>query len=171
MSAAPVDRALLDELFEAARWAPSHGATFPWRFVVFEGESRRGLLEVLWEISLDPGERRTGSDSRREKLERTVMNAPVVIGLGCASSPLPKIIEHEEIASVAMAVENMHLVATARGLGMAWSSGKKIFDARLAAFLGFEPPTRCLGLLYVGWPKGPWPTEERPAIGARVVWR
>src|SRR3954453_6566126 len=30
----PVDRAVLDELFELARWAPNHNLTNPWRFRV-----------------------------------------------------------------------------------------------------------------------------------------
>ena len=30
----PVDRAVLEELFELARWAPNHNLTNPWRFRV-----------------------------------------------------------------------------------------------------------------------------------------
>src|SRR6266487_1847429 len=30
----PVDRAVLDELFDLARWAPNHNLTNPWRFHV-----------------------------------------------------------------------------------------------------------------------------------------
>jgi Nitroreductase family len=36
----PVDRELLDELFELARWAPNHHLTNPWRFRVL------GLLHL-----------------------------------------------------------------------------------------------------------------------------
>ena len=36
----PVPRALLDRMLEAANWAPSHGLTEPWRFVVHTGDAR-----------------------------------------------------------------------------------------------------------------------------------
>ena len=36
----PVDHALIEQMLEAANWAPSHGDTEPWRFTVFAGEGR-----------------------------------------------------------------------------------------------------------------------------------
>ncbi len=38
---------LLDDLFEAARWAPSNGNRQPWRFLVFSGERRSLLAPAL----------------------------------------------------------------------------------------------------------------------------
>ena len=35
----PVDRELLDELLELARWAPNHNLTNPWRFRVLGPEA------------------------------------------------------------------------------------------------------------------------------------
>ncbi|MBI2375619.1 MAG: nitroreductase [Deltaproteobacteria bacterium] len=167
----PVPRALLVELLEAANWAPSHGKTYPWRFVVFEGPARRELFETLVSVSSEDGDVIGPADPRRAKLERSIMNAPVVIGVGCVPTVSPKILEHEEVAAVAMAVQNMHLVATERGLGLAWSSGKAARDPRVAAFFGLPEHGRSLGILVLGWPKGEWPSAERPSIEERVVWR
>jgi hypothetical protein len=36
-----VDRKVLEEMLEAARWAPSHHLTEPWKFIVFESEEKR----------------------------------------------------------------------------------------------------------------------------------
>ena len=43
----PVDSTCLEQMLEAANWAPSHGRTEPWRFTVFMGEARRRLGVVL----------------------------------------------------------------------------------------------------------------------------
>ena len=37
----------LHELFEAANWAPTHGYTEPWRFVVYKGEALNRLGQFL----------------------------------------------------------------------------------------------------------------------------
>ena len=42
-----IDRELLLALFENANHAPTHGLTEPWRFVVFQGEGRRDLSEMM----------------------------------------------------------------------------------------------------------------------------
>src|SRR5882672_8599425 len=41
-----VEPALLDELFELARWAPNHHLTNPWRFRVFGPRARERLMEL-----------------------------------------------------------------------------------------------------------------------------
>ena len=43
---APVPRAILEELFELARWAPNHHMTNPWRFRVVGPESLARLKEA-----------------------------------------------------------------------------------------------------------------------------
>lgn len=168
----PVPRATLETLLEAANWAPSHGHTEPWRFIVFEGEARRGLFEAAVSTVVDPSEPPPGpEDPRRTKLEEKMLVPPVIIAIVCAPSESPKILEHEELASVAIAVQNLHLAAFALGLAGFWTSGKKAFDARVARFLGLSGRQRCLGFFYLGWPAVPWPVGERGPWQDKVSWR
>ena len=52
----PVPRELLDQVLEAARWAPSPHGRQPWRFVVVEDlERRRALGRVAGESMRDAG--------------------------------------------------------------------------------------------------------------------
>lgn len=170
--ARPVPRQTLESLLEAANWAPSHGHTEPWRFIVFEGEARRALVEAAVSTLVEPGEPVPGpSDPRRLKLEEKMLVPPVIIAIVCAPSESPKIVEHEELASVAIAVQNLHLAAFAAGLGGFWTSGKKAFDPRVAAFLGLAGRERCLGFFYVGWPAVEWPAGERRPWSEKVRWR
>jgi nitroreductase len=168
----PLDRALIEQMLRAANWAPSHGHTEPWRFVVFTGDQRRALCEAVLGTMTDPGQDRLADDDpRRIKLERKMSRAPVVIAIVVQPDPNPKIIPHEEIASTAIAVHNMHLTARAMGLAAFWTSGAKVFHPKLTAFLGFTPPAQCIGLFYVGWPAIPWPEGERGPFEEKVTWR
>jgi nitroreductase len=168
----PVARTLVEQLLDAANWAPSHGLTEPWRFVVFTGEGRRALHAAMVETLEPEGHPAPGPDDpRRRKLEEKNLNAPVIVAIVCHPGPAPKIVEHEEIASTAIAVHNMHLLARSMGLAAFWSSGAKAFDPRIARFLELAPPARCLGFLYVGWPAGPWPEGRRGPVGEKVRWR
>jgi nitroreductase len=170
----PVEPALLERLFEAANWAPSHGLTEPWRFVVFRrGPARDALFDAVVSTMTAPDEPPIGpDDGRRTALAQKMLRPPVMIALVAAVSTNPKIDAQEELMSTAMAVENLHLAATALGLGVFWTSGKKATDPRMARFLGLEPPHRCLGFLYVGWPEdGAWPEGTRRPVAEKVTWK
>lgn len=168
----PVDRALLEQMFEAANWSPSHGHTEPWRFVVFTGESRRALLEAVVS-TMAPADQETLplDDPRREKVTKNFLTPPVCIAIISANSSNPKIVASEELISTGIAVHNMTLLARAHGVATFWSSGEKAFHPRMAKFLGIEAPHQCLGFLFVGHPAIDWPDGERRPIAEKVSWR
>lgn len=167
----PVERAKIEQVLEAANWAPSHGLTEPWRFIVFQGDARKSLVATVVETMVEDGQPPLPvGDPRRTSVEQKMLRAPVTIAIVCAASSSPKIIEHEEIISTGIAVQNLHLAATAIGLGGYWTSGKKAFHPKMAAFLGLTPPARCLGFFYLGYPKGPIPAGTRKPWQDKVSW-
>lgn len=164
----PVEREKLEQILEAAHWAPSHGRTEPWRFVVFTGETRKKLGEAFAEsYALTV----SGADFRPERytaqLER-VWRAPVWIGLGL--EPSGRFPEWEEVAAVACAVQNAWLAATALGLAGFWTSGRPAVHAHTAEVCGLVPPARLLGFLYLGYPTEPLPQGQRGDWQRKVVW-
>ena len=164
----PVDPALITRMLEAANWAPSHRHTEPWRFVVLTDGAKEALAEVVTSALFEDGD----IDETKRSSTRAKMTAPpVIIAIICSPSALPKVIPHEEIASTAIAVQNMHLAAQALGLGGFWSSGKKAFHPKVAAHLDIEAPAQCLGFFYVGWPAVPWPVGRRGPVDDKVQWR
>jgi nitroreductase len=166
----PIAPTYLEQMLEAANWAPSHGHTEPWRFTVFMGEARHKLGEVFAEAY------RLGTPA--ERVDEAVMAftrdrallAPVWISIGMEPDAVKKMPEWEEISAVAMAVHNMHLMACSLGLGCKWSSGATSRHPHVAQFLGLQPPAQLLGFLYVGKPAKAWPTGERRPIAAKVQW-
>lgn len=171
MKADPVDRALVEKMLEAARWAPTHGLTEPWRFVVFEGEARGALAEAVLSTMINDGDPPIPEgDARRVSLYDKMLKPPFVVAIVCAPSTSPKIVEHEEIISVGIAVQNMMLVARAAGVATYWTSGKKAFHPKMAEFLGISPPAKCLGFMYIGHVDS-WPEGARKPIAEKVTWR
>lgn len=166
----PVADELIWSLLEAARWAPSHGLTEPWRFQVYTGAARARLGQWF----ADSYRARTPADRMDEKRAALLGSvpgmAPCVIAIVMARQPEQKIPEVEELAAVACAVQNMQLLATAHGLGSFWQTGEHTYDPATAGFLELAPNERCLGFFYVGHPKAPVPDMRRTPIAEKVRW-
>jgi nitroreductase len=169
-----IPRALVTELLEEARWAPTHGLTQPWRFHVFAAPAARArLADTLQEIYdvITPPPRRDAD--KRAKLGAAPRHAPVVIALFAKVEPAGKIPEWEEIAAVSCAAQNLLLSAHERGLGSYWSSPLPACSPEFARRLDLDPEThRALGLLYLGWPlpDQPAPRSTRAPLAERVTW-
>ncbi len=167
----PVPRDVVECLLENANWAPTHGLTEPWRFHVFTGEGRGKLAAQLQTLYQEHTTTENYRPEKYEKLGKNPLLAPVVVALVMKRDPSGKIPELEEIAAVACAVQNMHLTATALGLGAFWSSPPIVYTQGMNAFLGLTKEDRCLGLFYLGWPKeGVELKSHRGPVAEKTIW-
>lgn len=164
----PLD--ILQQMLENANWAPTHGMTEPWRFSVFMGTAREKLASFLAETykAITPVE--IFKPNKYEGMRENAMLAPAVIAIGMKRQPSKKISELDEIQAVACAVQNMHLTATAHGLGGFWSTNIAAVSSEMAAYIGLDKEDRALGLFYVGYPKVDWPTGSRQPMEDKVRW-
>ncbi|MEC7408086.1 MAG: nitroreductase [Planctomycetota bacterium] len=164
----PLD--ILQQMLENANWAPTHGMTEPWRFSVFMGAAREKLASFLAETykAITPVE--IFKPNKYEGMRENAMLAPAVIAIGMKRQPSKKISELDEIQAVACAVQNMHLTATAHGLGGFWSTNIAAVSSEMAAYIGLDKEDRALGLFYVGYPKVDWPTGSRQPMEDKVRW-
>jgi nitroreductase len=172
MSDRPVGDAELRSILENANWAPSHGLTEPWRFKVYRGDARDELaraLATLYEEALPTGDQKPG---KAEKLRSMPTLAPVVLLVWMKRQESHKIREIEEIEAVACAVQNMHLTATALGLGAFWSTPPVLYLPEMNEWMGIGAEDRCLGLFYLGYPEQPdsWPKGRRGSIDDKIEW-
>ncbi|MFC4992686.1 nitroreductase family protein [Rubritalea tangerina] len=169
----PISQELWQQLFEAANWAPNHGLTEPWRFFVYSGESRGKIAEALqasYKAETAEGEFRP---EKYEKMGKNPWLAHSVVALVMKRDPKRKVPEVEEIEAVACAVQNLHLLASAVGLGVFWSSPAVTYGPSFAEALEIGSEDKCLGLLYVGWPKegSEWPVSKRTDAMAKVAFK
>ncbi len=171
------DKEITDEiwqvLFECANWAPSHGLTEPWRFTVFRGESRRQLADALQQAYKSETPEVEFRQDKYEKMALNTSYAHAVLAVWMKRGELPKVPVLEEIEAVACAVQNMHLAAAAAGLGMYWSSPGIAYGENFAEFLKLGSEDKCLGIIYIGWPKEgrEWPKSSRKPAMDKVFWR
>jgi nitroreductase len=145
-----IDPACVQQMLEAAHWAPSHGHTEPWRFMVFTGPAREKLGDIFARVyqRVTPAEHfdATVMAFNRER----VLRAPVWISIGMQPDPVKCLPEWEEVSAVAMAVHNMQLMACSLGLGSQWLSGATNRHALAAQCVGLQPPAQLLRLSVYG---------------------
>lgn len=164
-----VDRKIIEQMLENANWAPTHRMTEPWRFTVFSGEGLKKLAEFQSELykKLTPEE--DFKESKFKKLADKPLLCSHIIAIGMKRDPKAKVPEVEEVESVACAVQNMYLTATAYGVGCYWGSGGITYREEANDFFGLGPQDHLLGFLYIGMPKNGWPEGNRMTEAAEKV--
>ncbi|HVA90475.1 MAG TPA: nitroreductase [Chloroflexota bacterium] len=169
----PIPRELVEQIITAATWAPNHRLTEPWRFVVLAGEARAALGEVMAERLrtrlADPIGDREAAQLAKER--NKPLRAPVVIAVAAVPSRASGVVESEEVAAVAAAVQNMLLAAEALGLGAIWRTGDAANDDQVRAHLGFPAEAHIVAFFYLGYPEDA-PRRPRESDGAAfTTWR
>lgn len=48
-------RSVLEQMLEAANWAPTHGRTEPWRFVVLGADALQDMIHLTDRVSVKAG--------------------------------------------------------------------------------------------------------------------
>lgn len=166
-----VAKADVEELLEAANWAPNHGKTEPWRFVVFAGDARKALGEKLRSVFARLNQAEPNPVKERKLLHLPQQSSHVLAIVGHYGTKT-KIPQWEETAAIAMAVQNIYLMVHAKGLGGYWSSPKIIEDQELHSFLKLLDNEKLLGFFYLGVPKSDVQAEsKRGPMKEKVSWR
>jgi PPOX class probable F420-dependent enzyme len=160
----PVPRAALEEMIEAARWAPSpHGAQ-PWRFVVLtRPETKRTLAEAMgddWRRTLAMDGEDEEIVARRLRLSRQrIEQAPALI-LACLylsdldRYPDPDRERAEEVMAVqslGAAIQNILLAAYSLGLDTGWMCAPLFAQRTVRAALELDASLIPHALIPVGY--------------------
>ena len=169
-SSRKVHKEIIEHLLQNATWAPTHGMTQPWRFKVFTEESRKILSDTLSMLykQLTPTE--NFREDKFVKMQARPFQASAAIVAYMKRGDNPKIPEIEEISSVACAIQNLCLTATAYGIGSFWSTPKIIYTKEMNAFLKISDEDKCMGIIYLGYPNDEWPKGQRKPIEYLTEW-
>jgi nitroreductase len=142
----PVPRETLDELFELARWAPSHNLMNPWRFRVIGPEA----LEMLKQAA--------GPESA-PKLDR----APTLVVVSAATTGDP-VQDEEDLLATGVASYIVLVAAHGRGLAGYWRTPGVLRTPEGRAAVGLPEEEHFVGLLHLGWCRQEKePPERAPA--------
>ena len=152
------------EILASANWAPTHGYTEPWRFVVFTGVAKHTFSKEHAEMY----KAHTSEDNFRQlsydkMLERAFQTSHIIALINRRGNN-PKIPLIEEIQATAMAIQNMQLLASVMGYGAYIYSGGMTFHPAMHQYFSLEKEDEVLGFLYLGVPN-----DEERAPGRRIT--
>ena len=150
----PLPEALLGELLEAARWAPSADNSQPWYLIVIRDPSTKRRLNAvaaesrslydLWASALPPAAPHT--------LSPDFTAVPLCLAVFADPRLSPAFVEGEQshVLAAGMAIENIWLAAHARGIGAClWTH---LEQDQLKSILGVPHHYYFAGLLGLGYP-------------------
>jgi len=162
----PVDRAVIDELVDAATYAPSRMNMQPWYFHVATGPARARVAEVMGMSTAHLTEYldMLGPEGveRAARFYAELGNAPVVVGI--AAPDTDDVYEARDIAiSVGAAMQNFLLAAADHGLGACSISIPYWISDQLATVFEMAEGWSIVSMIVLGRP------AEEPAPRERLT--
>lgn len=153
----PVDPGLVQRVIGSAIWAPNHKRTWPWRFTVLTGDSRRRMGESFAAV----GEVLGMDPIKVEKQRTKYLRSPVVI-IVWVGGDTSEVRRREDRDATAAAVQNLLLAATANGLASYWATISDDFYPAARTISGVDDTHDLVALVYLGHPKGEVAVPPRP---------
>lgn len=153
-------------ILTAASRVPDHGRLQPWRFVLFRGEARDRVGELIADLAA----RREGplSEARRRQELTRFSRAPLVVGVVSSPKPNPKIPEWEMFLSGGAVAMTLVLAANALGFGTNWITNWYSDVEEGRRILGLAPQERIIGFVHIGTFNGAAVERPRPDL-AQIV--
>ncbi|MVT11006.1 nitroreductase family protein [Chitinophaga tropicalis] len=141
----------VQELLQLADWAPTHGYTEPWYFVVFSGNGVKRFCNDHAELYKTNTPAEKFAQATYDKLQQQGDLASHVIAICMKRGTKPGVPEIEEVAAVACATQNLWLGATEMGLAGYWGSGGMTFHPAMKEYFSLKEEDRILGFFYLGY--------------------
>jgi nitroreductase len=164
----PVPDVLIEQVLEAATFAPSAENRQPWVFVVVRHAAARQRIGALARQAWEGGAREHSEGRLAPGLLADVdrgatgglASAPVIVVVG---ADLRLVHERAVEASIFPAVQNLLLAATALGLGSALMTLPLVFAIELSAVLALPGEVRPVAVVPLGRPaKALGPPRRQP---------
>jgi len=159
------------ELLELANWAPTHGRTEPWRFIVYAGDKVKEFCRQHAELykAYAPADKFEQANYDKQ-LHNGDLASHVIVAV-MQRGELPKIPALEEFAATAIAIQNILLGATAAGIASFWSTGGMVHHAVMKDFLQLRKEDIVMGLLYLGYTDERLEGKRKTEIAEKVTWK
>ncbi|MDP4594645.1 MAG: nitroreductase [Beijerinckiaceae bacterium] len=158
MSGPGPDAEQLNTLLTIATRVPDHGKLCPWRFILFEGDSREKAGQTLARRfkALNPD----ATQAQIEIEHKRLLHAPLIIAVVSRSMPHGKIPEWEQILSAGAVCMNLVTAANAMGFVTSWLTQWYAYDPETRAAFGVAAEEKIAGFIHIG--RKDIPNEDRP---------
>ena len=172
MNGKKIDDSTIQQLLELADWAPTHGHTEPWRFVVYGGEKVKQFCSDHAELYKASTPEEKFMIANYEKLKHQGDNLSHIIMVYMKRGNNPKIPALEEIAATSCAVQNFLLGANTLGIAVLWGSGGMTHQPAMKQYLGLAEEDIVMGIIYLGYTDEPKKEAKRIVpLSEKVIWK
>lgn len=159
----PVDRKLVLDAIDVARWAPNHHLTEPWHFYILGSRMQAEVIELTRTVVSE----KKGSEAGNFKAAAH-SDIPGWLVVTCDLSA-DKLRQQEDYASCACALQNLMLYLSEAGVATKWATGAITRDPRFYTLLGLDPEAvMVVGIIWYGYPKIT-PQQSRKDLRAIVT--
>jgi len=164
----PVERPLLEELLELARWAPNHNLTNPWRFRVLGPRSLEALKRAAGELAVSEAPAGADVDQVARVTAAKLDRAPTLIA--CSVKPSGDEVQAaEDRDATACAAYIVLLAAHSHGLAGYWRTPAVLRTAAGRAAIRLPDDERFVGLLHLGRTRSRADPPERKSPAGYVT--
>lgn len=165
-----VEREKIEQLLEAATYAPNDRMREPWHFYVMQGASLKGYEQVAHNFL----EKRFPTKPHLvESSMDAITKTPLIIAVTSAVVEGDEGATKDNVFAVSSAIMSMWLMAEQLGLGMVWRTRGVglVHDTALHTYIGASEQEQLVGTLCIGYPAEAPPTEKkRTPFAEKTTW-
>jgi nitroreductase len=155
----------IENALEAARSAPCHKNTHPWKFYIMGDETRKSLIPTVEKLAkqkantTDVGKIQLTLQRARDK----ILQPPVLIAVTSKLDSEDSFREEEDYAATVCSLHNMILSLWDQDIGSQWSTGSITRDPNTYSALSIAmDEERIIGFVKVGYPEVIPSKEKKP---------
>jgi nitroreductase len=161
----------LKELLKLANWAPTHGRTEPWRFIVYAGDKAKEFCHQHAELyKLHTSPEKFEQANYDKQYHNGDLASHIVIAI-MERGNLPKVTVLEEIAATSIAIQNILLGAMAEDIASFWSTSGMTHHQPMKSFLQLKEEDIVMGILYFGYSDEKMEGKRLTGIEQKVIWK
>jgi len=139
---------IVTSALEAARWAPNHKLTEPWKFYWLGANT----IEAIAKLNSDTIEAAGQPTKAAAKYEKW-RNIKGWIAVTSALSPENSLVEQEDYAATCCSIQNIMLALHSQGVGSKWTTGAVTRTKEMADLIGYSlEEERPVGIIFYGMP-------------------
>jgi F420 biosynthesis protein FbiB-like protein len=180
----PVPPDLIDQLLEAATWAPSSHNRQPWRFAVITNQDTKVRLadrmgERLRSDRVRDGDPLEAIDQDVKRSRERLVSAPVIIVACLSMMDLDHYSDERRnsfertmaVQSVAASLQNLLLTAHELGLGACWMCAPLFCADVVRAVLQLPDDWEAQALITIGYPADEGKHKDRVDFRKKTIYR
>ncbi len=172
MNGKKINPSIIQQLLILADWAPTHGRTEPWRFIIFSGDGLARFSQQHADLYKNYTPEGSFTNAKYQNIIQNAEKASHVIAVYMKRQASQKIPLIEEIAATAAAIEHILLGAQEQGIAALWSTGGMTYHNSMKQLLGLEEHDQMMGLIYLGYSDEPSPPAKRNIVlSEKTVWK